>query len=156
MCVPSTILRRILSSIHIHFVTGRHPHRAVRPSEVVIKVGQVGLVRAKQLVKVGVRVVLLQSRNRLALPGQRLSRRRGRVCRVPVGEEVMERLEVIGVVSDAFVEGVPRLIEVSGTQPLEVPQSVKKKVGIGKTGSGKELSYEKNTPLPPKKPLHMI
>lgn len=98
-------------------------HRAVRPREVVVHVGQVGRVRPEQVVQLAVPVVLLHRTHRPLFARGRPIRQRG-VLSVPRGEQAVEGLEVFRVVSDARVVRVPRLVEVRGAQSLQVPKSV--------------------------------
>lgn len=74
----------------------------MRPGEVVVHVRNVPEFWTEQVVQLRVLVVRLH-------PG--LCTRQGRVCGIPLGEQVVERLVILRVVSHASVEGVPCLVE---------------------------------------------
>lgn len=93
----------------------------MRPREVVVHVRKVRRVRPEQFVELAVPVVVLYRRRLPVLARGCLTRQRG-VRGIPRGEQAVERLKVIGVVSDTRVVRVPRLVEVRGAQALEVPQ----------------------------------
>lgn len=120
-------------------------HRAVGPSEVVVDVRQVRHVRAEQLVELPVGVVPLHRRRRVAALvalglGVAFAVTHAVLpvgVRVPRGEQVVEGLEVLGVVADARVVRVPRLIEVFRSESLQVPQPVRTKPAGGRI----ELSF---------------
>lgn len=76
------------------------------PFEIVVDVRQRVRIRLQKAIQLCVCVVALGGRRCGSRP------RINRVLLIPIGEEVVEWLQVVGVVAGAGVEGVPGLVVV--------------------------------------------